>query len=147
MGNTTVGSQIMVQCIQTDRDSLHPHHFLHITHYYLPVRGQTISYLRQIYRWLPPPSHSRSRPVYLKYVVKPAKNRPEKSHSTRRHNQNHAAMYTTEQKRYSYPYTGLDRPLGLREVEASITSRQLTYEGGKVASHTHWPSLLPRRYP
>jgi hypothetical protein len=38
----------MAQCIQTGRDHLHPHHFRHITYFYLPVRGQTITYLQQI---------------------------------------------------------------------------------------------------
>jgi hypothetical protein len=45
-------------------------------------------------------------------------------------------------------YTGLDRPLGLQEVEAPRVSRQSAHEGGKiVVSHTHRPLLPPRRYP
>jgi hypothetical protein len=48
MGNSAVGSQILVQRIQTGRDSFHQHHFRFITH--LPAGGQTISYLQQIYR-------------------------------------------------------------------------------------------------
>jgi len=38
--------------------------------------------------------------------------------------------------------TGLDRLLGLQEVEASRISRQLAHEGGKV-SFTHRPLLPP----
>jgi hypothetical protein len=43
----------------------------------------------------------------------------------------------------SYPITGLDRPLGLQEVEAPRISRQSALEGGKVVSPTHRPSLPP----
>ena len=50
MGNSAVGSQIIVQHIQTGRDGFHPHQFRYITHYYFPVGGQTISYLQKIYR-------------------------------------------------------------------------------------------------
>jgi len=34
-------------------------------------------------------------------------------------------------------WTGLDRPLGLQEDEASRISRQLAREGGKVVSPAH----------
>jgi hypothetical protein len=44
--------------------------------------------------------------------------------------------------RETYAITGLDRPLGLQEVEAPRISRQAAYEGGKVVSPTPWP-LLP----
>ena len=44
-------------------------------------------------------------------------------------------------------YTGLERPLGLQEVEASRISRQSAHEGDKVVSLTHRPPLTPRRYP
>jgi hypothetical protein len=44
---------------------------------------------------------------------------------------------------YSYPITGLDRPLGLQEVEAPRISRQSAHEGGKAVSPTHRPPLLP----
>jgi len=37
--------------------------------------------------------------------------------------------------------TGLDRPLWLQEVEAPRISRQLTHQGGKVVSPTHWLTL------
>jgi len=39
----------------------------------------------------------------------------------------------------SNPVTGLERPLGVQEVEA--------HEGGKFISPMHWPALSPRRYP
>jgi len=48
---------------------------------------------------------------------------------------------------YSYPCAGLDRPLGLQQVEDPRISRQLAHEGGKVASLTHWPPRSSRRYP
>ena len=50
-------------------------------------------------------------------------------------------------KRWSYPITGLDRPSGLQEVQASRISTHWAHEGGKVARPTHRPHLLPRRYP
>jgi hypothetical protein len=40
---------------------------------------------------------------------------------------------------------GLDRPLGLQDVEAPRISRQSAQEGGKAVSRTHWPPLPPRR--
>ena len=43
-------------------------------------------------------------------------------------------------ERASNPYTGLDRSLGLQEVEATRISRQSAHEGGKVVS----PLYLPR---
>jgi hypothetical protein len=43
-----------------------------------------------------------------------------------------------------YPITGLERPLGLQEVEATRISRQPAHEGGKVVSPTHRPLLHPR---
>ena len=42
------------------------------------------------------------------------------------------------------PITGLDRRLGLQEVEAPRISRQSVHESGQVVSPTHRP-LLPRR--
>jgi hypothetical protein len=50
-------------------------------------------------------------------------------------------------KRQSNPYTDLDRPLGLQEVEAPKISRQSAQEGGTFVSSTHRPPLNPRRYP
>jgi hypothetical protein len=47
----------------------------------------------------------------------------------------------------SYPTTGLDRPLGFQEVEASRISRQSAHEGGKVVSATHRPPLPPGKIP
>jgi len=41
----------------------------------------------------------------------------------------------------SYPCTGLDRLLGLLEVETPRISRQSAHEGGKVVSATHRPPL------
>jgi hypothetical protein len=38
---------------------------------------------------------------------------------------------------------GLDRPLGLQELETPRISRQRAREGGKVVSHMHWLPLLP----
>jgi hypothetical protein len=46
--------------------------------------------------------------------------------------------------RYSSSFTGLDRPVGLQEVEASRIFGQSVHEGGKVVSCTHRPPL-PRR--
>jgi hypothetical protein len=43
----------------------------------------------------------------------------------------------------SYPITGLDRPLGLKEFEASRISRQSAHDGGKVVSPTHRLPLPP----
>lgn len=37
----------------------------------------------------------------------------------------------------SYPYTGLDRPLGPHEADPPRISRQLAYKGGKGVSPTH----------
>jgi len=47
----------------------------------------------------------------------------------------------------SYPFTGLDRPLGLQEFEAPRLSRQLAYESGKVVSPAHCPPVPTKRYP
>jgi hypothetical protein len=44
---------------------------------------------------------------------------------------------------YFYPSTGLDRLLGLHEVEAPRISRQLAHLGGKVVSLTHRLPLPP----
>jgi hypothetical protein len=45
------------------------------------------------------------------------------------------------------PITGLDRPLGFQEAEATGISSQSAHEGGKVVSPTHRPSLPPGRIP
>jgi hypothetical protein len=39
-------------------------------------------------------------------------------------------------------FTGLGRPVGLQEVEASRISRESAHEVGKVVSPTPWPNLL-----
>jgi hypothetical protein len=44
------------------------------------------------------------------------------------------------------PFIGLDKPVGLHEVEVPRISRQLAQGGGKVVSRTHRPPLRPRRY-
>jgi hypothetical protein len=49
--------------------------------------------------------------------------------------------------RYNNPFTGLDRPVGLQEVEASRIFRQSAHEGGKVVSCTHRPPLPSGGYP
>ena len=54
-------------------------------------------------------------------------------------------LITTECK--NYPITGLDRPLGLQQVEVPRISRHSVNEGGKVVSPVHWPPLPARRYP
>jgi hypothetical protein len=41
----------------------------------------------------------------------------------------------------SRPYTGLDRLLGIQEVEAPRISRQSTHEGVKAVSPNHRPPL------
>ena len=46
--------------------------------------------------------------------------------------------------RYSYPCTGLDRPIILQEVEAPRMNRKLAYEGGKIVSPTHRPPVPPQ---
>jgi len=46
-------------------------------------------------------------------------------------------------RRHRCPYTRLDRPLQLQEVEASRISRQSAHEGGKVVTPTHRPHLPP----
>ena len=42
------------------------------------------------------------------------------------------------------PFPDLDRPLGLKEVEAPRISRQSAHEGGKAISPRHRPPLHPR---
>ena len=46
-----------------------------------------------------------------------------------------------------YPITGLDKPTGLWEVDASRISSHAVHEGGKVVSCMHLPPIPPRRYP
>jgi hypothetical protein len=46
----------------------------------------------------------------------------------------------------SYPITGLDRPVGLQEVEGSRISAQSIHEGGKVASPMDRPLSPAKRY-
>jgi hypothetical protein len=46
----------------------------------------------------------------------------------------------------SYPITGLNRPLGLQEVEGSRISAQSVHEGGKVASLKDLPLSPAKRY-
>ena len=41
------------------------------------------------------------------------------------------------------PYTGLERPLGLQEVETPRISIQSAHEGGKFISPTYWLPLVP----
>jgi hypothetical protein len=43
----------------------------------------------------------------------------------------------------SSPFTGLEKPVGFQEFEASRISRKSAYEGGKVVSPKHRPSLTP----
>jgi len=45
--------------------------------------------------------------------------------------------------RISFPFIGLDKPLGLQEVEAPRISGHSAHEGGKVVSLTHRPHLPP----
>jgi hypothetical protein len=49
-------------------------------------------------------------------------------------------IYIVLAGKLSYPYTGMDRPLGLQEVGAPSIFRKLAHEGGKVVCPTH---LLP----
>jgi hypothetical protein len=46
----------------------------------------------------------------------------------------------------SYLITGLDRPLGLQEIEGSRISTQSVHEGGKFASLTDRPLSSAKRY-
>jgi hypothetical protein len=55
-------------------------------------------------------------------------------------------FYVLNCVRYSNPITGLERPLGFQEVEASRISRQSACEGGKVVSPKHRPPLTPKKY-
>jgi hypothetical protein len=41
------------------------------------------------------------------------------------------------------PTTGLDKPLGLQEVQVPRISKQAAHEDGKVVSHTHQLPLTP----
>jgi hypothetical protein len=50
-------------------------------------------------------------------------------------------------KIYSYPFTGMDRPLGLQDVQTLRISRQSAHEGGKVVSPTHRPPLPSGKIP
>jgi hypothetical protein len=52
-------------------------------------------------------------------------------------------MFFQGKAMYSYPYTGLERHLGLQEVESPRISTQTAHEGGKVVSSTHWPQSPP----
>jgi hypothetical protein len=56
-------------------------------------------------------------------------------------------MTFTAPKRYSYLITGLERPLGLQEVETPRISIKSSQEGDKVVSPLQWPPLIPKRYP
>ena len=47
----------------------------------------------------------------------------------------------------SYSVTGLDKPVGLQEVEASRIFSHSAHEDDKVVSHMHWALIPPRRYP
>ena len=62
--------------------------------------------------------------------------------------QQHVALWTSfvVPTFYSYPVTGLNRPLGFRDVETPRISKQSAREGGKVVSPTHRPFFTPRRY-
>ena len=42
---------------------------------------------------------------------------------------------------FFYPIPGLDRLLGLQDIEAPIISVQSVHEGGKVVTQTHRPPL------
>ena len=53
----------------------------------------------------------------------------------------HAKSCTRIFSQQSYPYTALDRPLGLQEVQAPRISTQSAHEGDKVVSPTHQPQL------
>jgi hypothetical protein len=44
-------------------------------------------------------------------------------------------------KKVNNPYTGLDRPLGPQDVEASRNARQLVLESGKIFSLRQRPTL------
>jgi hypothetical protein len=46
-----------------------------------------------------------------------------------------------------YPITGVNKPLGIQEVQATIIFRKSAHEGGKVANPTHRPHLSPRDIP
>ena len=56
-------------------------------------------------------------------------------------------MYKFHRLRYSNFYSGLGRPLGLEELEASRIFRRSAHEGDKVFSPTHRPPLPPRILP
>ena len=43
----------------------------------------------------------------------------------------------------SYPYTGLDRPLGLQEFDDPEISRHSAHEGVNACRPTHQPTLPP----
>jgi hypothetical protein len=55
-------------------------------------------------------------------------------------------VYRVIVKVKSYPITGLDRPLGLQEVEGPRISRQLAHDCCKVVRPMHRLPLSPRRY-
>ena len=48
-------------------------------------------------------------------------------------------------ERQGGPSTGLDRPKGVQEVEASRIFRKSAHEGGQVVSPTHRPPLPPQQ--
>jgi len=52
-----------------------------------------------------------------------------------------------KKRRCNYPFTGLDRSLGILEVEAPRISRQSAHENGKVFSPKHRPPLSPGDIP
>ena len=49
--------------------------------------------------------------------------------------------------RQRYPYTGLNRPLGLQEIETPRISKQSAHEDVKVVSPKRRPSLHPGDIP
>jgi len=52
-------------------------------------------------------------------------------------------MVSRSTKMYSNPITGLERPLGLQEVEGPSISRQSVHGGGKFVRPTYRPPLPP----
>jgi hypothetical protein len=51
-------------------------------------------------------------------------------------------LHYTKYVSKSYPITGVDRPLGLHEVEAPRIARKSVHEDGKVVMRYPWYSFL-----
>jgi hypothetical protein len=57
-----------------------------------------------------------------------------------------ALYFTAVKAKVQQSHTGLNRPLGLQELEAPRISKQSAYESGKVVNPIHQLPVPPTRY-